>query len=333
MNAPAKLPPPKPLIVEQARDLLARAKTVDECKTIRNQASAVEAYLRAQKAAVSAQNDAGEIVLRAGRRIGELTVGMPKAEPKEAGSVGGKVGGRGKKGAARTGTLLSKRAALEQAGISSQEASRYEKLAKIPEDVFETHVAGVRARGERLTTSGTIAAVSHDPEHDGDEWGSPKSIVDAGRRVLGRIDLDPASNERAQKIVRAQKYYTKKDDGLSQKWKGPRASRVKVWLNPPFSQPLCGKFVAKLLAEHKAKRVSEALLILNAVTDTAAFHDLAREGFEFCLTKGRVSFLGPDGKPLTSNNRGQVIFHVGKPSKAFRREFGKFGTICQRVKP
>jgi hypothetical protein len=50
------------------------------------------------------------------------------------------------------------------------------------------------------------------------EWYTPSRYVDAGRRVLGAIDLDPASCARANETVKASIYWTKADDGLKQPW-------------------------------------------------------------------------------------------------------------------
>src|SRR5262245_6844094 len=61
------------------------------------------------------------------------------------------------------------------------------------------------------------------------EWYTPPAYLEAARLVLGGIDLDPASSDVAQRRVRAGRYFTKKDDGLSRPWRG------RVWLNPPYA--------------------------------------------------------------------------------------------------
>ena len=62
-----------------------------------------------------------------------------------------------------------------------------------------------------------------------EEWYTPKKYIDMAREVLGRIDIDPASNSFANQIVQATTYYTKDDDGQTKEWRG------KMWLNPPYS--------------------------------------------------------------------------------------------------
>ncbi|MBV8771497.1 MAG: hypothetical protein JO166_04065 [Deltaproteobacteria bacterium] len=46
----------------------------------------------------------------------------------------------------------------------------------------------------------------------------PPEIVKAVRRLMGGIDLDPASNEIAQEVVGAARYFTKDDDALPHEW-------------------------------------------------------------------------------------------------------------------
>ena len=56
---------------------------------------------------------------------------------------------------------------------------------------------------------------------------TPKWIVELVRSLMGTIDLDPASSEKANEIVKARHYYTEEEDGLLQPWYG------NVFCNPP----------------------------------------------------------------------------------------------------
>ena len=108
------------------------------------------------------------------------------------------------------------------------------------------------------------------PAPIGDEWGTPPEIVDLMHAFWGCIDVDPASNEAAQKRIKAKRYFTKSDNGLEHPWPG------KVLLNPPYSRRLILKFVDKLLLELASGRTTAAILIVNNCLDTAWFKKAAR---------------------------------------------------------
>lgn len=161
--------------------------------------------------------------------------------------------------------------------------------------------------------------ISEREGYDSDSWGTPAAIIEDARTVLGAIDLDPASNEAAQKVVRAAKHYTKADNGLARPWSG------RVWLNPPFSYPLVAQFTERLIAEYDAGAVTAALLLVNNTTDTRWFHALLRR-FPVCFTEGRLAFSQGDGTHPQAR-QGQAIFYLGPDVDRFREVFGKRGTV------
>ncbi len=83
-----------------------------------------------------------------------------------------------------------------------------------------------------------------------DEWFTQPKYIELARTVLGAIDCDPASCAAANRTVKATKYFSKADNGLAHKWRGH------IWLNPPYSKALVGKFVDKLITEYSAGRVT-----------------------------------------------------------------------------
>src|SRR4051812_17263875 len=99
------------------------------------------------------------------------------------------------------------------------------------------------------------------PQGKSNEWYTKACYLDAARKVMGDIDLDPASCELANKTVKAKRYYTKKEDGLKQAWHG------RVWCNPPFRRREDGYgssielFTRKLVDEYKAGNVTQAILL------------------------------------------------------------------------
>ena len=166
-------------------------------------------------------------------------------------------------------------------------------------------------------------AVSDDPDYDGDEWYTPAEYIEAARRIMGSIDLDPASCDEAQEVVKAAYYYTKQDDGLAMPWFG------RVWLNPPYSTPLIRQFVTKLIEEHNAGNITEAVILTNNSSDTAWFHDLLCR-YPACFTRGRVQFWRADHETFGAR-QGQTLFYLGENITAFRNAFARFGQVVARL--
>ena len=116
---------------------------------------------------------------------------------------------------------------------------------------------------------------------DKDEWYTPACITDP----LGPFDLDPAAPSGDHRRI-ATREFTKEDDGLSQPWNG------RVWLNPPFSQPLLRQFVHRM-----AQHGNGVMLIPCRGFDTAWFQeDVFGKASAILFLKGRVPFTGPGGK-------------------------------------
>jgi ParB family transcriptional regulator, chromosome partitioning protein len=148
------------------------------------------------------------------------------------------------------------------------------------------------------------------------EWWSPSEIVEAARRVMGGIDLDPASCPQANETVRATRFYTVKEDGLRQQWSG------KVWLNPPYGR-VGPKFIAKLAESYRSAALTQACLILASNHQhTKWFSSLTTLKPIKCSSNGRLKFSGK-GSP----KHGSVVLGIGVDRDAFGREFARFGEV------
>jgi hypothetical protein len=169
-------------------------------------------------------------------------------------------------------------------------------------------------------------AENHRAEGTGEnEWFTPPEHVAAARSVLGAIDLDPATNPIAQETVRATNHYTRKDDALTKPWEG------RVWLNPPYAQPLIGQFVEKLVGEFAAGRVTQAIMLTHNYTDTAWFHLAAATASLICFTKGRIRFVNAEGEPC-SPTQGQALFYYGTDGgEEFRKAYSAFGLVMRHA--
>jgi len=257
----------------------------------------------AKGAALSDAQDLAEALLDAEAKLGELLAAI---EPKYSmGSV--------------EGTDRPHREKTLPGGITKKESHQAQTIAKLPEVVARIKE---RAREEeRIPTAQEVyraIKVTATLWTGDQESFTPKEYVEAAREAMGSIDLDPASCEAAQEIVKAKKYYTKKDNGLDKPWEG------NIFLNPPYSHPEVKQFVDKLLSELKIGNVKQAILLTNNNTDTNFFHDAARKAAEVCFTKGRINFIKPDGSRSSPTN-GQVFYYFGDNREAFIRVFSKFG--------
>ena len=298
--------------ISEARRALASAQTLDDVLSIRDQAKAWEACMKIVGESLSAVQDAGEVKLRAERRAGEMLAGMDK----QAGSRGA-----GKKVESHDVTPLS------DLGIDRMQSSRWQREAAVDDDTFEQYLASCREEQREITQAGllNIAKGCHVSANSGEnEWYTPPEYIEAARDVMGSIDLDPASCDTAQANVKARRFYTAADDGLSKKWNG------NVWLNPPYGKDVIGLFAEKLVAE--SRRFDQAVVLVNNATDTAWFHRLASVASAVCFICGRVKFLDKSGNPANTPVQGQAVLYVGRSVEHFRSRFSQFGLVVIPVR-
>jgi ParB family chromosome partitioning protein len=156
---------------------------------------------------------------------------------------------------------------------------------------------------------------------DKHDWYSPTEVVEAARRVFGGIDLDPASCAEANAVVKAARYYTRKDDGLKQPWRG------RVWMNPSFGRfaPL---FAAKLATHYLEGAVPAAVAILAAPSITTRWADaLMSLNPVLCTPPERFVFRSLHQMVTQTPARGTVVLGLGVDREAFTSEFGQLGRI------
>lgn len=151
------------------------------------------------------------------------------------------------------------------------------------------------------------------------EWYTPEKFIESARRVMGSIDIDPASNDEAQLTIKAGKYFTLETNGLTQAWAG------NVWLNPPYSGQEIRQFIEKLQAETLNGNITQAVVLTNNNTDTQWFSMLYSLCKCVCFTKGRINFYR--GSETSSPTNGQCFFYIGTDVKEFANEFSSHGLI------
>jgi len=206
--------------------------------------------------------------------------------------------------------------------LAPQTVSRWRAKLKDP-DKFEQTYTAVCAKYPKLLEFEQSAHVSH---NSGDnEWYTPEPYIAAAREVMGGIDLDPASSETANTIVKAAQIFTAADDGLAQRWDG------RIWLNPPYAQPLIEHFSHKLATEHARGHVSSAIVLVNNATDTQWFRVLADRAAAICFPTGRVRFWQPNSA-MAAPLQGQAVLYLGEDARAFCVRFAVFGFVVTLVR-
>jgi DNA N-6-adenine-methyltransferase (Dam) len=206
--------------------------------------------------------------------------------------------------------------------LTKTQSSKWQGLARLPEDKFEIRVEHAKSR---VAWSSTSAPSSGDGgAYAGEnEWHTPPSFVELAREVLGVIDLDPASHVLAQTWIQAARYFTIGGDGLKHPWSG------RVFLNPPYERALLAAFVDKLLTEYASGSVTQAILLTHACVDTGWFHAAARAAPSICFARGRIHFVAPSGDVATSRELGQAFFYLGPDRARFERVFSAIGLIVR----
>ena len=296
---------------------------VEDVKQTVDKVGAYVDALAAAKRAATDQNTIDEIdeqirkysafKMRCQMELGERTAKMESAR------------GRDK----NTGTYvraldIGKTEKLSELGLSRQRASEYEQLVK-PENrpIVERYIEDTEEAEEIPTISGALKEIKEAKKphvtnnSKDDEWYTPEQYIEAARLVMGSIDLDPASNEFANEVVRAETYFDEETDGLMQEWFG------NIWLNPPYSTALVKDFTEKLTNSE----FEQAIVLVNNATETAWFRKMIDNASAVVFTTGRIKFRKRDGEHGTPL-QGQAFIYFGDNFYAFLNEFRRFGWGC-----
>lgn len=188
---------------------------------------------------------------------------------------------------------------------------------------FETTYEVAIAKYAKLLEFETTAHVGHNSGEN--EWYTPAEYIEAARMVLGDIDLDPASNDTANQIVKAGQIFTADEGGLEQQWDG------RVWMNPPYSQPLITQFCEKLAASVTAGTVTAAIVLVNNATETQWFRSVVDVAAAICFPAGRVRFWAPN-KDSATPLQGQAVLYIGTDVEKFLGAFQSFGFLAVLIK-
>lgn len=127
-------------LCSRARQALSQAKTIGDFKDVRDVGEAAIRLAKSRRdVGIEALLEAQEIVRRAERQLGAM---LPHV-----------TGGPGKLNGCRLQPL-------ESLGIEKTQSSRFQKIAQLPSEEFETWVAGCRESGEEMTQASALRLAS-----------------------------------------------------------------------------------------------------------------------------------------------------------------------------
>jgi len=159
------------------------------------------------------------------------------------------------------------------------------------------------------------------------EWYTPALYIEAARKVMGTIDLDPASCADANQTVKALYYYTQAENGLAHRWYG------NVWCNPPYTQVVPGHssikaWVSKAHRLYQEGAIEQCILLIPNDTSTKWFEWLWE--YPICFPPKRIKFLIP-GRKVDQPTFGTCFVYMGLHEQRFVETFSLFGSIVRRV--
>ena len=192
--------------------------------------------------------------------------------------------------------------------------------SKLTDEEYEARKSEARERAEPLTRAALATPKrprSGNASHDNDdEWYTPPALVEACRAAMGGIDLDPASHEVANRVVKAARYFSAVDSGLTKDWGG------RVFLNPPYSKK-AGKaeFLAKLATEYQAQRVTAACVVLSYDFSPSWFRPLRPLYAAIALCHGRIQFYKQRPGDGHDPALGTSVVYLGSDVSAFAAAF------------
>ena len=162
---------------------------------------------------------------------------------------------------------------------------------------------------------------------ESNEWYTPQKYITLVKRVIGEIDLDPASNEYANTRIGAERYFDIHTDGLKQEWRART-----VFLNPPYgklahNKSQAGAFLSKMIEEYYKMHFEEGITLVNAATGSSWFKQLWI--FPICFTDHRIQFESdPSIKQRKQPTHGNAFVYMGDNIQLFYDVFSEIGHVA-----
>jgi hypothetical protein len=208
---------------------------------------------------------------------------------------------------------------------------------------------------EIINPNDYVAPQAKNAQHssESNEHYTPSEIIEAARSVMGEIDFDPFSSEKANQVVKAEWFLTIEEDAFGA-LPGSEDLPERVWCNPPGGRfpaghPMSDRFhqikaTPEKFTEQERSRATLSVqaaawdlihqLYLDRVFEQVVFLAFSLEllakrpeilGYPICITHresqseiingmGRIKFLNEDLEPQSEPTHGSVIVYLPERS-------------------
>ena len=163
---------------------------------------------------------------------------------------------------------------------------------------------------------------------ESDEWYTPNTaehpVIDLVKAVLGEIDLDPCSPIN-NPIIPAKQRFTIAYSCFNHEWNG------KVYMNPPFSNPL--PFLERLCFFYENGQVPEAIACLKSGTQANKGTGglILKHASAICQwgagKSSRLAFVNAQGEVKKNSDFDCILVYFGKNWRLFDYHFRQYGHV------
>lgn len=145
---------------------------------------------------------------------------------------------------------------------------------------------------------------------------------------MGSIELDPASCSVANQTVKAERYFTKEQNGLLQEWEARS-----LWLNPPYGKSggtsVQGIWLTRLINEYLQGYITQAIFLSTANPEANWFQPLW--DYPICFANHQVHFHVAANSLSDKHVFGTCFTYLGPNTERFTEVFSKFGRIVRAI--
>jgi hypothetical protein len=179
-----------------------------------------------------------------------------------------------------------------------------------------------------IITEPATAKTKKVPPHD--NWYTPISLINHVRDFYqGDITTDPASCDRANKYIKAYKYYVKEQNGLIKPWIG------NVWCNPPYCNGATLTWLETAREKWLDREYFNCILLINRSDNKKIYDLIDNDACAYFQIRDRVKFENGEKfqektAPRYSND---LVYFGHKPISFFDHFQERLGKPAPASKP